>query len=423
MTGKGIAIGLFLAVLPAGGILAQSTYLWTTIAGTNGTFARGVDGTNQGARFSSPAAITVGPGGLIYVCDREGASTIRQIRRAGADWVTTTIAGRFGISGRADGTNQAATFNAPSGVAADTAGNLFVADWGNGLIRKITRDGTNWITTTIAGTNAATRIGEPQGPAVDIIGNVYVAGYGDDEVHELTLTNSTWAKTVLARGGYPFGSDPSCVALGPDGSLFYTDQNLYGHYAVRRMYYNGSNWIVGAIAGGARSGRSDGTNDVAQFNYPGGLAVDPATNIYVADYGNGLIRKVAAAGTNWVTTTIGGFPGRTGIKDGAGTNSLFYGPNGIAVDDGGNLYVADIAAGVIRRGAPLPEVSIDSTGGYPTVNWPRWATNFVLETSYSVAPNPVWSAVDPGELGGSQYPLTNSSSGGAAYFRLRFSTP
>src|SRR5207245_1623406 len=103
----------------------------------------------------------------------------------GTNWVVTTIAGLAGSPGSADGTNRNARFNQPNGLALDSAGNLFVADWANSTIRKMTLDGTNWVVTTAAGlagsfgsvngTNSNARFNLAAGVGVDSADNVYVA--------------------------------------------------------------------------------------------------------------------------------------------------------------------------------------------------------------------------------------------------------
>ena len=100
---------------------------------------------------------------------------------------------------------------------------------------------------------------------------------------------------------------------------------------------------------------ADGIGSAARFIYPSGIAVDNATNLYVADSYNNTIRKLAPIGTNWVVTTLGGIPGFHGTADGTGSTARFSNPNGVAVDGDGNLYVADFYFNTIRKGYPLIE--------------------------------------------------------------------
>ena len=97
-----------------------------------------------------------------------------------------------------------------------------------------------------------------------------------------------------------------------------------------------------SLAGLAGSpGSADGTNSAARFNGPDGVAVDSAGNVYVADAFNDTIRKVTPVGTNWVVTTLAGLAGHAGSADGTNSAARFNYPAGVAVDSAGNLYVAD----------------------------------------------------------------------------------
>ncbi len=132
----------------------------------------------------SPTGVAVDSAGNLYVADCNNC-TIRKVTPVGTNWVVTTLAGRAGKSGSADGTNSAARFYSPTGVAVDSAGNVYVADFYNNTIRKVTPVGTNWVVTTLAGqagasgsadgTGSAARFYHPFGVAVDSAGNVYVA--------------------------------------------------------------------------------------------------------------------------------------------------------------------------------------------------------------------------------------------------------
>jgi hypothetical protein len=105
------------------------------------------------------------------------------------------------------------------------------------------------------------------------------------------------------------------------------------------------------LAGNAGYGSTDGTGSAARFYYPQGVAVDSAGNAYVADTFNNTIRKITSAG---VVTTLAGFAGSNGSSDGTGSAARFGGPNSVALDSTGNVYVADTSNSTIRRGAPLP---------------------------------------------------------------------
>jgi secreted PhoX family phosphatase len=168
----------------------------TTIAGSAG-MAGSSDGTGRAARFSNPGGVAVDDRGNLYITDSSN-NTIRRITPAVSagqtNWVVSTIAGSRGIAGSADGTGSAARFNGPTGIAADQAGNLFVADFSNSTVRKlrasISGGQTEWLVTTIGGlagnygaadgTGSVARFDSPSGIAVSSAGSLFVADWGNN---------------------------------------------------------------------------------------------------------------------------------------------------------------------------------------------------------------------------------------------------
>ncbi len=288
--------------LATGGTTNPIAYTFTTFAG--GSAAGSSDGAGDVARFSNPHGIAADTNGNLYVADFNN-DTIRKITSAG---VVSTLAGLAGNPGSADGTNDNARFNQPFGVAVDGSGNVYVADSMNNAIRKVTPAGA---VSTIAG----------------LAGNY---GYADG-------TNSA------ARFSYPFG-----ITADNNGNLYVAD--AYNHL-IRKMTPMGTNWVVSTLAGNSSiNGHIDGTGTNALFNTPYALTVDASGNVYAADDGdtNTTIRKITPAG---VVTTIAG--SAIGVADGVGTNAEFYSPFGITVDNFTNLYVADGDASIIRKITPV----------------------------------------------------------------------
>ena len=375
--------------LIAGTVHAQ-TYTFRNVAG-NSTVPYGgsSDGTNSSALFYEPSGDVVDAAGNIYVADQFN-NTIRKITPVGTNWVVTTIAGRAGqydpIRAR-DGTNSSALFNIPTGIALDAAGNLYVADQYNNAIRKMTPVGTNWVVTTLAGqgphsagfadgTNLAAKFNGPTGVAVDAHTNVFVTDQFNNVVRKITpiAGTSNWVVTTIAgqvspSGGLADGTNLSAQFNSPAGVAADTNGNLYVadqfNNSIRKLTHSGTDWIVTTIAGHLRSGSSDGTN-AGLFNNPSGVAVDGNGNVFVADEYNSTIRKIIPVGTNWVTTTIGGQPSVYGTNNGAGTNALFNAPFGLAVDAAGNIYVADSVNNTIRIGASLANNNLLVTVGFVT---------------------------------------------------------
>ena len=136
-----------------------------------------------------------------------------------------------------------------------------------------------------------------------------------------------------------------------EGNVYVADS---GNHTIREVTPDGTNWVVTTLAGLAGSaGTDDGTGSTARFNYPGGVAVDSAGNLYVADTANHTIREVTPDGTNWVVTTLAGLAGNFGSSNGLGSTARFYLPFGVTVDTNGNVYVADTANSTIRKVTPV----------------------------------------------------------------------
>jgi sugar lactone lactonase YvrE len=278
------------------GATGSPSYQFSTLAGSPGG-PGAASGPRLAARFDSPAATAVDPAGNLFVADY-GNSVIRKIDTNG--WVST-FAGQIGQSGNADGPGAAAAFNGPASLACDAAGNLYVADTGNNAIRKITPAG---LVTTFAGasTNAGSADGlgaeaqfrSPTGVAVDPVGNVYIADYGNSVIRRAT----------------------------PDG-------------------------LVSTVAGVAgTNGAADGPAASALFFHPVALAVDRQTNVYVADADNSTIRVLRPDGT---VTTLAGTAGVNGDTNAVGAQAEFNYPQGVAVDAQGIVYVGDTGNHTIRR--------------------------------------------------------------------------
>ncbi|UCG98398.1 MAG: Ig-like domain-containing protein, partial [Burkholderiales bacterium] len=261
------------------------------------------DGLGVDARFNSPTAVAADSAGNLYVGDRNNY-TIRRIDAAG---VVTTFAGSPGMSGSADGAGSDARFmQLWGGLAADSAGNVYVAD--NYTIRRVTPDGivSTWVGMPgvgggADGSGAEARFGwAPRGLAIDRAGNVYVADTANRTIRRIT----------------------------PAG-------------------------VVSTLAGlSGVSGGADGVGSEARFASPRGIAADRLGNLYVAD--GHRVRKITPAG---VVSTLAGAEGQAGSADGPGTASRFNDPSGVATDSGGNIYVADSGNYTIRRITPDGVVS------------------------------------------------------------------
>jgi streptogramin lyase len=255
-----------------------------TTAGAASVFAGGTmgfaNGTGGAAQFNQPYAITMDAAGNFYVGDRINHA-IRKITAAGA---VTTLAGN-GNPGNVNGTGNAAMFNEPLGVTADAAGNVYVADYINGALRKVTPAG---IVTTL------TAVPNIFGVAVDGSGNVYCAEYGNQQVSKYSsvgvysviagtagTSGNTDATAAAARFNFPAG-----ITVDASGNLYVTE--TFNH-RIRKITAAG---VVTTLTGNA-AGFADGIGNAALFDAPIAVTGDLLNNtIYVADFNNNKIRKI-----------------------------------------------------------------------------------------------------------------------------------
>jgi len=316
----------------------QDNVVVTTLAGSTQGYA---DGTGSEAQFSWPCGIAIDASGNLYVVDYYN-HCIRKVTPSG---VVTTFAGN-GTRGSADGLGSSAEFDFPRGIAIDVSGNLYVAD--NNRIRKITPAG---MVTTLAGsseygyadgTGSEAIFWEPEGIAIDTLGNLYVIEH--DRIRKVTsagvvttLAGSSWGYADGVGSSAEFAY-PRGIAIDASGNLYVTDY----YNRIRKVTPEG---VVTTFAGSGARDYADGTGSKAQFSEPWGIAIDVSGNLYVADKNNNRIRKVTPAG---VVTTLAG-NGTAGDADGTGSVAQFYGPIGIAIDALGSLYVADYYNHRIRK--------------------------------------------------------------------------
>ncbi len=433
--------------LVTGGCLAAATawgqsnyatpYTFVTIAG-NATSSGSANGTNSSAQFTYPEGVAVDAHGNLFVADNF-ANTIRKAAPVGTNWVVTTIAGQVGVYGSANGTNGVAQFSEPVGLAVDMHSNIFVADFGNNTVRKITPVGTNWVVKTIAGTagntggadgtNGFAQFNGPAALAVDTHSNVFLADSLNHTIRKISPLGTNWVVTTIAgtagnhgpadgSNGVAQFNQPSGIALDAAGNLFVADTY---NSTIRKISPAGTNWVVTTIAGQAGNGGSaDGVNLFAQFYESAGLAVDSADNLFVADTFNHTIRKLTPAGANWVVTTLAGTVQIPGSRDGTGASAQFKSPAGVAVDSAGNLFVADSGNATLRQGqfVTVPNLTISRAAlAGVVVAWPNLG-------SYTLQTNPTLLATSWGNYGGAVTTLSGTNqitlpaSSGNLFFRL-----
>ncbi len=276
----------------------------------------------------------------------------------------TTFAGEPGVAGSTDATGLAARFSSPASIAVDTSGNFYVADAANHIIRKISPAG---VVTTLAGVagssgntdgvGSAARFNAPAAVTVDSIGNVFVADTYNHTIRAITPSGS-----VSTLAGLPNNSGsadgtgtaarfsfPSGIAVDLSVSIYVADS---ANHTIRRITSGG---VVTTFAGSAGlPGSTNANGTVARFNYPNGLAIGQGGVVYVADSFNHLIRRITPSAD---VSTLAGGAGAAGSVDGNGTAARFNQPTGVGADTLGNVYVADTFSHTIRRISSVGDVT------------------------------------------------------------------
>ena len=315
------------------------------------------DGDRHAARFSSPNDIATDQAGNLYIADT-GNHTIRKITPQG---VVSTLAGLAGVSGSEDGTGASAHFYSPRALCADAGGTLFVADYGNHVIRKVSPDGT---VTTMAGSPGEAgaadgpaglaRFNGPRGIVADKIGNVYVSDTSNHAIRKITPDGNVVTFAGLSSvPGYADGAGVEARFDGPQRIVMDSSQNLlvadYNNCVIRKVTPEGMVTTVSGTPG--LHGAMDGPPGKALFGYPLGMTMDSSDSLYLTD--GWIVRQVTRDGS---VTTLAGSPkinttpgtSLSGSSDGTGSEARFASPGGLSVDPSGRLLVADRENHAIR---------------------------------------------------------------------------
>jgi sugar lactone lactonase YvrE len=310
--------------------------LVSTFAGT------GTGGSDNGignaASFFIPVGLKVDNSGNVYVADR-GNGLIRMISASG---MVSTFAGN-GSFGSTDGPLLSSAFYGPTAIFIANNGDIYVTDQFSGAIRKISSGNV----TTIAGLGIhGASFSNPTGICMDSAGNLYIGDSFAMKIREIspagtvmTVAGSgsqTWLDGPAATAAF---DDPQGVVVDPSGNLFVAD---YANNMIRKINTSGT---VNTFAG-YYQGYKDGIGNGAYFNLPADIALDGGGNIYVADGGNNVIRRIKPDGT---VTTIAGNPLQKGDAEGDGTAAGLNNPSGIAIDANGTIYISDMGNNKIRK--------------------------------------------------------------------------
>lgn len=350
----------------------QPTYGWT------GDFGPAI-----GAQLQLPVGLSTDGAGNLYIAD----SANNAIREVTTDGNIQTIAGLGPNAPGFSGDTAAATaanLNGPLDVAVDANNNVYIADTNNANVRKITSDGN---INTVAGSTAivsgavtvnfgysgdgaaaiSAELAGPAGVAVDSSGNIYIATYADNRIRKVASSNGN-ISTFAGNSGYGFAGDggpatsaqlsaPRGICLDSSGNLYLADR---WNNRIRKI--SGGNISTIAGNGQANFGGDNGLATAAQLSAPDGVAVDNAGNLYISDFLNNRVRMVSPAGiiTTYAGNGLSGFSGDGGLA----TSAQLSQPAGLAVDAAGNLYIADSNNSVVRKVTPSGVIStVAGTGG------------------------------------------------------------
>jgi sugar lactone lactonase YvrE len=375
-----------------------------TVAGNGTQGHTGDGGSATSAELAGPGGMALDSAGNLYIADYYN-NVVRKVDTSGN---ISTFAGNGtqGYSGDG-GPATSAELYYPAGVALDSAGNLYIADSRNSVIRKV--DHTSGNITTFAGNHTNGHSGDggpatsaqlywPDGVALDSAGNVYIAEIYNSDIRKVDHTSGN-ISTFAGNGVFAYSGDggpatsaalnePGGMALDSAGNVYIADTN---NSVIRKVDSSGIIHTFAGNGGFAYSG-DGGPATSAALQFPIGVALDSAGNLYIADTSNNVVRKVDTAGIIHTVAGSGAF-GYSG-DGGPAASAALKGPDGVVLDRAGNLYIADSANNVIRKVNNAPanfgQVNVGASSAqsvYLSINTALTLTSVQASGDYSVLSN------------------------------------
>ncbi len=363
-------------------------------AGVVGQSGAPTAGPATSSDLGSPQGVAVDSSGNVYIADdgNLGNPVVEKVTSSGT---LSIIAGVVGQSGAPTaGPATSSDLGSPQGVTVDGSGNLYIADYQNSVVEKVTSSGTLSIFAGVVGHGGPPTAGpatssdlSPYGVAVDGSGNVYVADYNNNMVEEVSSSGTLSIIAGIVSGGAPTPGPATSSDLGsPQGVAVDGSGNVYiadaGNSVVEKVSSSGTLSIFAGVVG--QSGApTPGPATSSNLYYPEGVAVDGSGNVYIADAGNDVVEKVTPSGT---LSIIAGVVGQSGAPTPGPATSSDLSPYGVAVDSSGNVYIADYSNDVVEKVSSSGTLSIIAgvvgQDGPPT---PGPATSSDLGNQYGVA--------------------------------------
>ncbi len=348
-----------LAVMPNA---VQAQGIVTSIAGNGITQYIGDGYPATAYSLGDPSGICMDKRGDLIISEFAG----QRLRRLRHDTLSTIGGNSTAITGGDGGPVAMATFNYPTGVVSDTAGNLYVTEFVGDVVRKI--DATTGAISTVCGTGSggfsgdggpaiAATLETPGGAVVDLQGNIYIPDFGNQRIRKVTAATGH-ITTIAGTGTAGYSGDggiasaaqisyPNALCLDVHGDLYFSD---YGNRVIRKI--DVSTGIITTVAGTGTLGYTGdgGPATLATLGATNGLCTDGAGTLYISDRGNNVIRAVNTEGKIF-TIAGNGYYGYSG--DGSfATYATFNQPHGVFVDNLGYLYICDGGNSVIRKVSP-----------------------------------------------------------------------